>query len=216
MDNLESLVTNLINQAEQSRSAAEKPVLDGANKLQSGSGNQQSYKDIPLTDKTKIPSLLTRARLSPQTRLLEERRLASIENLKKAEYKKAHQQDGQKRARGQYHWKRKAANRKKQLRKKYEASAGFSSILQARGAKRLDPVLWDKYIGECFREYTPKYLTVKKIKRPPGFGQGAYYGMKKWPLTVYSFRVVHEKLGVVWDGEQQRIADGEPILVVEQ
>ena len=81
MDNLESLLTNLINQAELSRSAAEKPVLDGANKLQSGSGNQQSYKDIPLTDKTKIPSLLTRAKLSPQTRLLEERRLASIENL---------------------------------------------------------------------------------------------------------------------------------------
>lgn len=210
MDNLESLLTNLINQAEQSRSAAEKPVLDGANKNQRGS----VMADVPLTREA-IPSLLTRARLSPQTRLLEERRLASIENLKKAEYKKAHQQDGQKRARGQYHWKRKAANRKKQLRKKYEASAGFSSILQARGAKRLDPVLWDKYIGECFREYTPKYLMVKRIKRPPGFGQHAYYGMKKWPLTVYSFRVVHEKLGVVWDGEEQRQKDGVPILVVE-
>lgn len=211
MDNLESLLTNLINQAEQSRSAAEKPVLDGANKNQRGS----VMADVPLTREA-IPSLLTRAKLSPQTRLLEERRLASIENLKKAEYKKAHQQDGQKRVRGQYHWKRKAANRKKQLRKKYEESAGFSSILQARGAKRLDPVLWDKYIGECFREYTPKYLMVKQIKRPPGFGQSAYYGMKKWPLTVYSFRVVHDKLGVVWDGEQQRIADGEPILVIEQ
>lgn len=214
MDSLESFLTNLVTQAEQHRAAAEKPILDGANKLQSGSGNGDSYKDIPLT-RDAIPSLLNRAKLSTTTRLLEERRLASIEYEKKVLAKRAKQQATQKRSRGQYHWKKKEANKRKQNRKKYEASAGFSAVLQARGAKRLDPILWDKYIGECFREYTPKYLMVKRIKRPPGFGQHAYYGMKKWPLTVYSFRVVHEKLGVVWDGEEQRQKDGVPILVVE-
>ena len=208
METLDSFLTNLINKAEQTRSVAEKPVLDGTNKLQGG-------ENIPLT-REDIPSLLSRAKLSPETRALEERRLASIENLKKAEAKKAKQQDGQKRSRGQFHWKRKAANKKKQNRKKYEATAGLSAILGTPyGCKRICPTLWNKYIGECFREYTPKYLTVKRIKRPPGFGQSAYYGNKKYPLTVYSFRVVHDKLGVVWDGEQQRKADGVAVLIIE-
>ena len=88
MDSLESFLTNLVTQAEQHRAAAEKPILDGANKLQSGSGNGDSYKDIPLT-RDAIPSLLNRAKLSTTTRLLEERRLASIEYEKKVLAKRA-------------------------------------------------------------------------------------------------------------------------------
>lgn len=221
MDNLNSFLTNLVTAAEQQRAVAEKPVMDGANKTRAGSGNVGSSCDIPLAGKTKeelaaaIPSLLTRAKLSTETRLLEERRLASVEYKKKVLEKRARQQATQKRSRGRNHYKRKEATKKKERRKRYERTAGFNAILQVRGAKRLDPVLWDRYIGECFREYTPKYLTVKLRKRPPGFGQNAYYGSKKYPMTVYSFRVIHEKLGVVWDGEHQRQQDGVPVLVVE-
>lgn len=210
MDNLNSFLTNLITQAEQSRTAAERPILDGANKIQT----RTAAEDIPLTKET-IPSLLTRAKLSPETRAMEERRLANIENVKKAEQAIAKRLKEQKRSRGQYHWKKKLANKKKQDRKKYEESAGFRAIVgQPYGCKRIDPELWDKYIGECFREYTPKYLQVKKIKRAPGYGPRAYYGNKEFPLTVYSFRVHHDTLGVVWDGEEQRKYDGVPILRV--
>lgn len=183
-----------------------------ANKKEGGSGEN---KTIPLTAKTAllsegIPSLLTRAKLSPETRVREERRLAALEKKRQRLLK------GQKRSRGQFHWKRKELNKKKQNRKKYEQDAGFGAIITSYGAKRIDRDLWDRYIGECFREYSPKYLVVKKIKRPPGFGQQAYYGNKEFPLTVYSFRVVHTELGVVWDGEEQRKADGAEVLRIPQ
>lgn len=210
MENLDSFLTNLITQAEQTRTAAEKPILDGAN---STVGKSQ-LGDIPL-DKLHVPSLLTRAKLSPETRAMEERRLANIENVRKAELAIAKRHKEQKRSRGVFHWKKKAATKRRANRRKYEESAGFRAIIgQPYGCKRIDPELWDRYIGECFREYTPKYLKVKKIKRAPGFGPRAYYGNKEFPMTVYSFRVHHDTLGVVWDGEEQRKHDGVPILRV--
>lgn len=212
MENLDSFLTNLTTQAEQARTAAEKPILDGANKpiVKAQLG------DVPL-NKLTIPSLLTRAKLSPETRAMEERRLANIENVRKLEEARAKRLREQKRSRGVRHWKKKAATKRRADRKKYEESAGFRAIVgQPYGCKRIDPELWDKYIGECFREYTPKYLQVKKIKRAPGFGPRAYYGNKEFPMTVYSFRVVHDTLGVVWDGEEQRKHDGVEILRIPQ
>lgn len=180
---------------------------------ESGSGSKKS---APLTavvgnlSVDNIPSLLTRARLSPATRAAEERRLARIQKKKDRLATKT------KHSKGQFHWKRKEATKVRANRKKYEQASGFGAIINGFGAKRIDPLLWDKYIGECFREYTKKYLMVKKIKRPPGYGRDAYYGMKKYPMTVYSFRVHHDTLGVVWDGEVQRQQDGVAVLVVDQ
>ena len=208
---MEQWLTQLVRSAEEQRLIAERPLMDGANKIQRGS----EMADIPLTREA-IPSLLTRAKLSPQTREMEERRLASIEWERKVLAARALRQKTQKRSRGRYHYKRKAQTKKARNRKTYEKAAGFGAILRSRGAKRIDQTLWDKYVGECFREYSPEYLTVKKIKRPPGFGQSAYYGNKQFPLTVYSYRVHHQTLGVVWDGEVQRKLDGEPVLVIEQ
>ena len=206
MDNINEFLTSLINQAENSRLPAEHPSVIHANKKENGSGQKAA---VPLTDLT-VPSLLTRAKLSPITRRLEERRLAKIAR-KRALLKK-----GQKKSRGRNHWKRKALTKKKMNRRQYEASAGFNAILSTFGAKRIDKALWDKYITPLFREYTPQYLKVKLIKRAPGFGNKAYYGNKEFPMTVSSFRVHHDTLGVVWDGEEQRKLDGVPILRIEK
>lgn len=209
MDNLNTFLTSLVQQAEQTRGEAVHPAAAGQKLYGNSKNGSGDNKSLPLTSAC-IPSLLTRARLSPATRAAEERRLAKLQHRKEVLAKKL------KRSKGQRHWKRKEATRVRANRKMYEDSSGFGAIINGYGSKRIDPVLWDKYIGECFREYTKKYLTVKLIKRPPGFGQKAYYGMKKWPMTVYSFRVHHATLGVVWDGEVQRQLDGEPVLVIEQ
>lgn len=206
--NLTSLINQQVKPEEAEHPSAAMRKLYGANK-QAGSGNVGSVKEVPLTAAA-IPSLLTRAKLSRLTRRLEERRLAKLERKRQLRKK------GQKRSRGQYHWRRKALTKKNYNRKRYEQDAGWGAIMSTRAAKRLDKELWDKYIGECFREYSPKYLIVKKIKRPPGFGQSAYYGNKEFPLTVYSFRVHHATLGVVWDGEEQRKIDGVDILRIPQ
>lgn len=215
MDNLNTFLTSLVQQGTESRTEAEHPSVAGqklyGNKLR-GSGNKTA---APLTavlanlNSDSIPSLLTRARLSPATRAAEERRLAKIQKKKDKLTSKP------KRSKGARHWKRKEATKVRDNRKRFEKTSGFNAIINSYGAKAIDPLLWDKYIGECFREYTNKYLTVKKIKRAPGQGRDAYYGNKKFPMTVYSFRVHHATLGVVWDGEVQRQQDGVPVLVVD-
>lgn len=215
MDNLNSILTLINQQAEESRLNAEHPLI-ASQKLYGNKGNGSGNKTAaPLTavvgqlNSHSIPSLLTRAKLSPATRLAEERRLAKIEK------RKARLANKPKRSKGQYHWKSKAATKVRANRKRYEQASGFNAILNSYGAKSLDRELWDKYIGECFREYSKKYLHVRKIKRAPGYGRDAYYGNKKFPMTVYSFRVHHDTLGVVWDGEEQRQLDGVAVLVIE-
>ena len=191
-------LTSFIEAAEKARESAVHPSVAQAQlyKPKRGSG----MKDVPLVSAA-IPSLLSRAKLSPETRRREELRLKKLAMRKK-------KGKGEKRSRGPYHWRRKALTKKKANRRLFEASAGFGAILRSRGYKAIDPVLWDRYIGECFREYSPKYLEIKKIKRYPGKGDSAYYGTKNYPLTVYSYRVHHKLLGVVYDGKQQMIADG--------
>jgi hypothetical protein len=188
-------LTSLIEEAEKSREGAQHPALLLA-KPKRGSG----MKDVPLVSAA-IPSLLSRAKLSSETRRREELRLKKLAMRKK-------KGKGERRSKGRQHWRRKALTKKKANRRLFEASAGFGAILRSRGYKEINPVLWDKYIGECFREYSPKYLEIKKIKRYPGKGDSAYYGTKDYPLTVYSYRVHHKLLGVVYDGKQQMIADG--------
>lgn len=210
MDNLNEFLTSLVKQGTESRLEAEHPASAGQ-KLYGYKGNGSGdKKGVPLTAAC-IPSLLTRARLSPATRKMEERRLAKIQRRKEVLAR------GQKKAKGARHWKRKEATKVRANRKRFEQTSGFNAILNSGyGAKAIDPLLWDKYIGECFREYTNKYLTVKKIKRAPGYGRNDYYGNKKFPMTVYSFRVHHATLGVVWDGEVQRQQDGVAVLVREE
>lgn len=193
MTDINQFLTTLISDAEKVRQEAEHPVLKRvyANKSQRGS----ALADVPLTREA-IPSLLTRAKLSPATRRMEEERLKR--NNRKYLGKKA--TGAQK---GPRHWKRKAATKKKANRRQFEAKAGLGAILRSRGYKKIDQALWDRYIGECFREYSPEYLTIKKIKRYPGKGINAYYGTKDYPLTVYSYRVLHSLLGVVYDGNEQ-------------
>lgn len=214
MDNLNDILTNMQLEAEQARQLPDHPSLAatalyarkrlGGKPIRIGGSGQTVVKEegLPLTALA-IPSLLTRAKLSKMTRRLEERRLAMQQ--RKLTWSK-------RRSKGAFHWKRKAKNKKLQQRKAFEKSAGFCAIINTYGAKAIDPALWDKYVGEQFREYTPSNLSIKKIKRPPGFGQSAYYGNKEWPLTVYSYRVVHKTLGVVWDGEEQRKLDGVAVL----
>lgn len=210
MTNINDFLTSMVEQAEQSRQGAQHPTAAGrellSNKKKNGSGEKG---EVPLTVMA-IPSLLTRAKLSPLGRRLEERRLALIEK------KRQQRKKGQKKSRGRNHWKRKEATRLRRNKKDYIRSAGLGAILTTRMAKRIDPALWDRYIGECFREYTPELLKVKAIKRAPGFGRNAYYGNKEFPMTVYSFRVVHQTLGVVWDGEHQRQLDGVEVLRIPQ
>jgi len=205
MVELNDLLTNMVEQAEKARQEAEHPANKRVYKKEGQRGSVMA--DVPLTREA-IPSLLTRAKLSPATRAAEERRLKEIEDRKKKR--------NTKKSRGIRHWKKKAANRKKRLRKIYEANAGFGAILRSRGYKKIDPVLWDRYIGECFREYSPEYLTIKKIKRYPGKGDSAYYGTRKYPLTVYSYNVEHSLLGRVYDGRQQMAADMKAGVVTEE
>lgn len=198
MSDFNQILTKLVEEAEASRREASHPALLQAKlyKGKRGSG----LKEIPLVAAA-IPSLLGRAKLSPETRRREEQRLKKLAMRKK-------KGKGERRSKGARHWKRKELTKKKANRRLFEASAGFGAILRSRGYKAIDPVLWDRYIGECFREYSPKYLEIKKIKRYPGKGDSAYYGTKDYPLTVYSYRVHHKLLGVVYDGKQQMIADG--------
>lgn len=203
---LTTLLEQQINPTAAEHPAAAMLSVYSNKKQQTGSGEQNN---IPLTPMM-IPSLLTRAKLSPETRALEEKRLAKMERKRQLLRK------GQKRSRGQFHWKRKEKNKKRENRKKYEKESGFGAIINGYGAKRIDPVLWVKYIGQTFKDYDTACLLIKKIKRPPGFGRDDYYGNKEFPLTVYSFRVWHTELGCVWDGEEQRKKDGVEVLRIPQ
>ena len=209
MTDINLFLTNIIEEQERLYANADYKAAGEATRATESLGDAQVAEEgrnslNPLT----IPSLLTRAKLSPMTRRMEERRLMVIQKKKE---RLASKEAGN-RSKGRRHWKRKEKTKRNRDRAVYEKAAGFGAILSARGAKRICPVLWEKYIGECFREYTPEYLYVKRIKRAPGFGKDAYYGNWEFPYTVYSFRVHHKLLGIVWDGEEQRQLDGVDVL----
>lgn len=167
------------------------------------------YEDLPLIPAL-IPSLLTRAKLSEETRLLEEQRLAKLARKKRT---LRNSKKVKKPSKGRYHWKRKEANRKKALRKRYEQYAGywaFKDMATRRGWRKATWEQWERLIVPLFREYSPEYLSWKITKRVPktiAGVRGKWYGSKEYPHTVYSIKVVHSLLGVVYDGHEQREKD---------
>ena len=147
-----------------------------------------------------IPSLLTRARLSEATRRAEERRLAAMER-KRLALRCRKKRDGRK-----VQWQRKQYNKRQKNKKQFIRDAGLGAILNTRCCKRIDQALWKKYISPLFEEYSPEYLSIKLYKRVPvgvAGRYGRYYGTKEFPHTVYTLKVVHSLLGVVYEGKEQ-------------
>jgi hypothetical protein len=160
-----------------------------------------------------IPSLLTRARLCAATRLAEERRLALRERRVKA---LRNRKPRDKRTRP---WTAKQATKRKFNKKEFQKSGGFGAILRARGYKKIDKELWDRYIKPLYDEYSVEYLEIKLYKRVPvAISEKAgiepakrahcYFGTKEFPYTVYTLDVNHKLLGTLYSGYEQAIQDG--------
>ena len=157
-----------------------------------------------------IPSLLTRARLSNQTRRLEERMLALLERKRLALRKK------KKRNKSKSPWTAKQATKRRHARKVFVKNGGFGAILRAYGAKRIDKELWDKYVLPLYQEYSADYLTIKLYKRVPvGIAGRAecYYGTREFPYTVYTLDVKHKLLGTLYCGKEQALLDNPQSVV---
>ncbi len=137
-----------------------------------------------------VPSLLVRARLSPATRLAEERRLEKIQR------KKEVLRNPKKRDRRRKPWTAKQATLRRRKAKEW-AEDPFGCVLHTYGAKRIERALWDKYIQPLWRMYDPAHLTVV-WKKP--------YGSKAHPRTVYNC-IVYYRGEPVYDGFSQELYD---------
>lgn len=167
---------------------------------------QEAPQDVPMHPMT-IPSLLTRAKLSEATRRAEERRLARLEKRRLATRRKKWRKNRR------TYW-QKQISKKKERRRDYERRAGLGAILRARGCKKIDQDEWARLIAPLFEEYSPEYLTIKlykdvprAISRADGYESRQYYGTRNYPHTVYTLKVVHSLLGVVYEGKEQEEID---------
>lgn len=117
-------------------------------------GLYDEMRAIPLVS-VAIPSLLTRARLSPATRAREERRLAAKERAQLATATRKPTT-----ARGNKHWKRKLQTKKRDQADAW-AHRPFSCILARRGWKNIDKAQFKEYIEPLWDLYDPHKLVVK-------------------------------------------------------
>ena len=136
---------------------------------------------------------LLHAKLSDETRRMEEARLAKMERKRRGlRCRKPYT-----RKPGTVHPKKKEATRRRQLRVDW-ANKPFSCVIMGYGAHAVDRQLWDKYIQPLWSKYDPQDLKVKKHRDA---------GTKLKPYTVYTMDVVHSKLGVVYSGNSQLLFD---------
>lgn len=131
-------------------------------------------------------------RLSEATRLIEEQRLAQRER---------HRQNVEKRRaklkRGRLHHNSKKATERKAKARRWEEQP-LKSLTYGFGVWDISQEEWDRTVGQLWLMYKPADL---KVQRP--WGQGT----KEVPYTIYTIKVRHKKLGLVYDGRDQLIYD---------
>lgn len=124
-------------------------------------------------------------------RLSEETRAREIERLDKLNRKKRALRNRKPytRKRGTVHPKRKAATRRRRLEKRW-AENPVSCLIQRPGSWTLDRELWKEHVAPLWELYAPSDLSVRAVGK----------GTRAEPYTVFSLRIMHRKLGLVFDG----------------
>lgn len=162
---------------------------------------QRSERELPLEHRAAAENFLVaelegRARLSDETRLREERRLALRQ-------KKRKRHGGA--SRGRRHWKRKEKTRQRRLDRKYDEDAYTWFMWANKRPVDMTREEWDRWLAPVFSEY-PRGALV--WKRPNS--QRAY--------SVYNLKIVYKPLNargkpkppvVVYDGADSLIWDAQ-------
>lgn len=152
---------------------------------------------IPLVS-VAIPSLLTRARLSPATRAREEARLAAKERAQLALKSRKPTT-----ARGNKHWKRKLQTKKRDQADAW-AHRPFSCILARRGWKNIDQQEFKEKIEPLWDLYDPQDLILK----------WHYRAGREYPVTMKDIAVVQKSTGkLLFRGSEQLAIDKRNRLV---
>jgi hypothetical protein len=74
-------------------------------------------------------------------------------------------------------------------------------VINGWGAYRIEKSEWDNKLGGLWEKFLPEMLTVERIRYKKTKGTAAD------PYTIYDLRVVHSDLGVLYDGENEKLWD---------
>jgi hypothetical protein len=155
--------------------------------------------DLPVSIAKSVESdVFVRAKLSPLTRRVMERYYA-----KKAQKKEFLRSRKESAVRGRHHHNTKKATRRRLLKKRWKDNP-FGCVIYGYGAYSIDKALWEKYIAPLWEQHDPSHLKVVRYRKNLS---GVPLGTQENPYTIYDLKVVHSALGVVYDGQNQKIYD---------
>lgn len=131
-------------------------------------------------------------KLSEETRALEEAMLQ-----KRQRHRENVEARKKKLKRGKFHHNSKKATARKAREQRWRDQP-LKSLSYGFGVWDISQEEWDRTVGQLWLMYKPSDLTVQ---RP--WGQGT----KEQPYTIYTIKVRHRRLGLVYDGRDQLIYD---------
>ena len=118
---------------------------------------------------------------------------------KKAQKKKAlRHRKAYTRKPGHVHPKKKEATARRRYKNKWSTNP-FGCLIHGWGAYAVDREKWDEYVQPFFNLYEAADLSIVRYGKP--------WGSRDKPHTVYSFDLVHKKLGTLYCGGSQELYD---------
>jgi len=126
--------------------------------------------------------------MSKPQRKAEERRIHKAYNLK---HRKKYT-----RKPGHVHPNKKKATRRRRLAEKW-AKNPWACVVYRAGYYTIPLDTWDRIMSPYWVKYNPAELEVKEHRKDM---HNVPYGTKANPYTIYSLRLYHKKLGLLYDG----------------
>lgn len=142
--------------------------------------------------------VFVRAKLTPLTRKVMERYYA-----KKAKKKASLRNRKPTKAKGRYHHNTKKKTRRELIKRRWRDNP-FGCVIYGYGAYSIDKALWERYIAPLWEQHEPSHLKVVRYRKTPG---GLPLGSREQPYTVYDLKIIHAALGVLYDGQSQKLYD---------
>lgn len=104
---------------------------------------------------------------------------------------------------GHVHPNKKKATRKRRLAEKW-AKNPWACVVYRYGCYKIPLEEWERVIGPFWTKYNPADLEIKTYRKNL---HGELYGSRATPYTIYSLKLYHKKLGLLYNGHDQLLWD---------
>lgn len=105
---------------------------------------------------------------------------------------------------GHVHPKKKEATKRRKTERLWRENPFGCLLSNKYSCKRLSRERWNELIMPYWSLYDPADLRIKRLKKDV---KGELYGTRKNPITIYSLQLIHKKLGMLYNGQDQELYD---------